>query len=202
MVECEKLTFGNDFKSITNEQLLRPLYGRFEFKSKTSWGRVKIRSLNCPVRQSSIGYLQKILMIYEGIARTQSPTNKNYALELPTFGAIVGVSQTEVQWNGLILEEPPSWSRLTSVPGKYAFTWNVKSISLFQILRNFWKEMILFLITFSKQKISQGLSRKSFESGYFRRASNCQSLTGAIPLLTHTGTLGCWVSPLTQYAPS
>ena len=45
---------------------------------------------------------------YEGIARTQSPTNKNYALELPTFGAIVGVSQTEVQWDGLILEEPPS----------------------------------------------------------------------------------------------
>ena len=44
----------------------------------------------------------------QGIARTQSPTNKNYALELPTFGAIVGVSQTEVQWNGLILEEPPS----------------------------------------------------------------------------------------------
>ena len=45
---------------------------------------------------------------YEGIARTQSPTNKNYTLELPTFGAIVGVSQSEVQWNGLILEEPPS----------------------------------------------------------------------------------------------
>ena len=45
---------------------------------------------------------------YQGIARTQSPTNKNYALELPTFGAIVGVSQTEVQWNGLTLEEPPS----------------------------------------------------------------------------------------------
>ena len=43
-----------------------------------------------------------------GIARTQSPTNKNYALELPTFGAIVGVSQTEVQWDSLILEEPPS----------------------------------------------------------------------------------------------
>ena len=45
---------------------------------------------------------------HQGIARTQSPTNKNYALELPTFGAIVGVSQTEVQWNGLTLEEPPS----------------------------------------------------------------------------------------------
>ena len=161
MVECEKLTFCNDYKSITNEQLLQPLYGRFEFKSKTSWGRVKIRSLNCPVRQSSIGYLQKILMIYEGIARTQSPTNKNYALELPTFGAIVGVSQTEVQWNGLILEEPPSWSRLTSVPGKYAFAWNVKSIWLFQILRNFWKEIILFLITFSKKNLS-GAEQKKF----------------------------------------
>ena len=58
----------------------------------------------------------------QGIARTQSPTNKNYALELPTFGVIVEVSPTEVQWKGLALEEPPSWSRLTSVPGKYAET--------------------------------------------------------------------------------
>ena len=41
------------------------------------------------------------------------------------------------------------------------------------------------------KKTFRGLSSKSFESGYFRRASNCQSLTGAIPLLTHTGTLGC-----------
>ena len=57
---------------------------------------------------SPVGYLQNFLTFYKGIARTQSPTNKNYALELPTFGAIVGVSQTEVQWNGLILEEPPS----------------------------------------------------------------------------------------------
>ena len=44
----------------------------------------------------------------QGIARTQSPTNKNYALELPTFGVIVGVSLTGVQWKGLTLEEPPS----------------------------------------------------------------------------------------------
>ena len=58
--------------------------------------------------------------IYQGIARTQSPTNKNDAFELPTFGVIVGVSRTEVQWSGLALEEPPSWSRLTSTPGKYA----------------------------------------------------------------------------------
>ena len=61
--------------------------------------------------------------IYQGIARTQSPTNKNYALELPTFGAIVGVSPTEVQWKGLALKEPPSWSRLTFVPGKYEDCW-------------------------------------------------------------------------------
>ena len=44
----------------------------------------------------------------QGIARTQSPTNKNYAFELPTFGVIVGVSLTEVQWKGLTLEELPS----------------------------------------------------------------------------------------------
>ena len=42
------------------------------------------------------------------IARTQSTTNKNCAFELPTFGVIVGVSLTVVQWRGLTLEEPPS----------------------------------------------------------------------------------------------
>ena len=52
----------------------------------------------------------------QGIARTQSPTNKNYTLELPTFGAIVGVSQTEVQWDALILEEglPSSYKLMSS----------------------------------------------------------------------------------------
>ena len=61
------------------------------------------------------------ITICKGIARTQSPTIKNYALELPTFGVIVGVSLTGVQWKGLTLEEPPSWSWLTSAPGKYAY---------------------------------------------------------------------------------
>ena len=50
----------------------------------------------------------KFFAICKGIARTQSPTIKNYALELPTFGVIVGVSLTGVQWKGLTLEEPPS----------------------------------------------------------------------------------------------
>ena len=43
----------------------------------------------------------------QGIARTQSPTNKNCAPESPTFGVIAKVSQTVVQWKGLTLEEPP-----------------------------------------------------------------------------------------------
>jgi hypothetical protein len=50
----------------------------------------------------------KARSIKKGIARTQSPTNKNYAFELPTFGVIVGVNPTKVQWPGLTLEEPPS----------------------------------------------------------------------------------------------
>ena len=56
----------------------------------------------------------------EGIARTQSPTNKNDAVELSTFEIIAGVNPTEVQWKGLTLGEPPSWSWLTPQPGKYA----------------------------------------------------------------------------------
>ena len=50
-------------------------------------------------------------LVYQGIARTQSPTNKNYAPELPTFGAIARVSPTGVQWKGLALGEPPCRSR-------------------------------------------------------------------------------------------
>ena len=58
--------------------------------------------------------------IIRGIARTQSPTNKNCAFKWSTFETIVGVNWPEVQWDSLILEEPPSWSWLTSTPGKYA----------------------------------------------------------------------------------
>ena len=43
----------------------------------------------------------------QGIARTQSATIKNYALKLPTFGAIVGVNHSGVQWNSLTLGELP-----------------------------------------------------------------------------------------------
>ena len=54
-----------------------------------------------------------------GSARTLDPTNKNYAPELSTFGIIIEVNQSEVQWTSLTLGEPPSWSGLTPVPGKY-----------------------------------------------------------------------------------
>jgi len=44
---------------------------------------------------------------FKGIARTQSPTTRNYALDLPTFGVIAGVNPTEVQWKGLALGDRP-----------------------------------------------------------------------------------------------
>ena len=85
-----------------------------------------------------------------GIARTQSPTNKNYALKWSTFETIVGVNQPEVQWASLILEEPPSWSWLTSEPGKYAggtpatechYLWFQRSFARWTVLTmhtNYW----------------------------------------------------------------
>ena len=54
------------------------------------------------------------MIFKKGLARTQIPTNRNYAIEFPTFGEIAGVNPTGVQWKGLALEEPPSWSWLTS----------------------------------------------------------------------------------------
>ena len=49
----------------------------------------------------------------KGTARTQSPTTKNYAPELSTFGIIARVSPTLVQWKGLALEKPPWGSGLS-----------------------------------------------------------------------------------------
>ena len=46
----------------------------------------------------------------QGRARTQSPTTRNCAVEIPTFGEFAGVSTTGVQWPSLALGEPPSWS--------------------------------------------------------------------------------------------
>jgi len=46
-------------------------------------------------------------LYFKGLARTQTPTITNYALDLPTFGVIAGVNPTEVQWKGLALEDRP-----------------------------------------------------------------------------------------------
>ena len=46
-----------------------------------------------------------------------------------------------------------------------------------------------------------GGEAKSSVSGYVGEAGSHRPLTGAIPLLTHTGTLGCWVSPLARCTP-
>ena len=57
---------------------------------------VTAQTLLCPTYRNV--FKQLFLPFYQGLARTQTPTTKNYAPELPTFGVIAGVNQTEVQW--------------------------------------------------------------------------------------------------------
>ena len=45
------------------------------------------------------------------VSANADPTPTNYVPEIPTFGVFAGVNPTEVQWKGLILGKPPSWSR-------------------------------------------------------------------------------------------
>jgi len=55
-----------------------------------------------------IGYpIFIFLFCVSGIARTQIPTTKNYALDIPTLGVFARVSLAIVQWQGLAQEEPP-----------------------------------------------------------------------------------------------
>jgi len=44
----------------------------------------------------------------QGKARTQSPTTRNYAVAIPTFGEFAKVSTAGVQWLSLALSGPPS----------------------------------------------------------------------------------------------
>ena len=65
-------------------------------------------SLYTKISEGTSEFLLLLLMFdYQGLARTQIPTNINYAVEFPTFGEIAGVSSTEVQWKSLALREPP-----------------------------------------------------------------------------------------------
>ena len=70
-----------------------------------------------PMLRSTSLNMRCISGVYKGIARTQSPTNKNCAPESSTFGMIAAVSPTVVQWKGLTLGEPPngSWYPLCQV---------------------------------------------------------------------------------------
>ena len=51
--------------------------------------------------------------LFQGIARTQSPIQKNYALESPAFEVIAAVNLTKVQWKGLTPDRLRSWSKFS-----------------------------------------------------------------------------------------
>lgn len=70
-------------------------------------------STNFSKRFFSLSLSPPIIFLFRvsGIARTQIPTIKNYALDIPTLGVFARVSLIVVQWRGLAQEEPPSWSR-------------------------------------------------------------------------------------------
>jgi hypothetical protein len=56
----------------------------------------------------------------------------------------------------------------------------------------------------SRMKVTSGCPtffKKRLWSDYIVEANPYSSLTDANPLLTHTGTLGCWVSPLALCVP-
>ena len=68
--------------------------------------------MNCSGREEREGASLLLTFIIhcidQGIARTQSPTNKNNAPESSTFEMIAHVNQAEVQWKGLSEGEPPT----------------------------------------------------------------------------------------------
>ena len=53
--------------------------------------------LETDLQISFAAVVQGKLFYCQGLARTQTPTTKNNAPELPTFGVIAGVNLTEVQ---------------------------------------------------------------------------------------------------------
>ena len=82
--------------------------------NKLALYRLAVASLNSASRCFSTRSLIRgncnvcVVQLWQGQARTQAPTRKNDDVELPTFGVILGVSPTEVQWKSLALGERPS----------------------------------------------------------------------------------------------
>ena len=73
---------------------------------KLLWMRL-LEKLTAPQHSVKNSLLITFHLRFQGIARTQSPTTRNYALDLPTFGVIAGVNPTEMQWKGLALGDRP-----------------------------------------------------------------------------------------------
>ena len=100
--------FAADVLNVPAEAVVPP--GR-DTKSETTRATSTARSTTQPQliwRQG--GWYEKVRRgdgKQQGQARTQAPTLKNYDVELPTFGVILGVSSTEVQWKSLALGERP-----------------------------------------------------------------------------------------------
>ena len=92
----------------------------------------------------------------QGTARTQSPTTKNYAPELSTFGIIARVSPTEVQWKGLALEKPPSWSGLSlcqvSMPASRFSLVNSQRFARFRVGAPWYTSLCILCVLQTKLK--------------------------------------------------
>lgn len=73
----------------------------------------------CPymVRGVPLVYL---LFDYQGIARTQSPTTRNYTPEFPTFGGIVRVSTIRSAMERPRRRRTSFMIKVSPAPGKYA----------------------------------------------------------------------------------
>ena len=140
-------------------------------------------------------YSYYIYFFYQGIARTQSPTNKNYAFELPTFGVIVGVSQAEVQWKGLALEEPPSWSQLTSTPGKYEVTLSLLGTVL--ELNNFSFENFKTILLWQSIYLSKSIQYQYPFSSEVQTTQCVLCVNQPGRVITPDTTAICWVSSYT-----
>ena len=80
------------------------------FNENGNGGKIEVDA-TVKIHTDSDLQMQDVVKVLENIMRRQRerrpPTTRNYALELPTFGAIAGVSPTEVQWKSLALGEPP-----------------------------------------------------------------------------------------------
>lgn len=114
----------------------------------------KLPDMEKKICERSVGFLP--VYFIQGLARTQTPTLINCVPELPTFGVIAGVSPTEVQWKGLLLEEPPGWSRYPLYQVSMLQDWKAKLLPKL-IFKYIWCFFIGESYDFSSSARSQTL---------------------------------------------